>query len=344
MKNLLLIVSFLFSCLLCHAETVNQIPPPPEELPIKVNTGFRLVRLLSINEKEQTFKANVYFSFKWLDPRLAFTSQSNEQAKVYLEDAVTDKFKEIWWPQLEYKNTDKPVFNNQTLLILPDGKVEYYVGLTADFRFPADFRRFPYDSQVLPVLVDSFIWSDNFVVFVPASTNIATAEEVDPTDVQKIMSISESTITVSEPELRPLNGSGNYSMYDVTIAVTRDYNFYLYQIFLPLIILLLICYPMYFDLQAPFIQKLLVNVTCFLTLVATKFAVAIDLPHIGYLTILDKIFLLAYLVVGLSVLITFINMKMESKHPIFVQKINRYVPLAVSLLFIASFAFIYFFS
>jgi len=335
---------FFLSCLCCHAETANQIPPPPENLPIKVYTGFRLIRLISIDEREETFKANIYLTFKWEDPRLTFTPQNGEIAKVYLEDAVSDKFKEIWWPQLEYKNTDRPTFNNQTLLIFPDGKVEYYVGLTAKFRFLANFKRFPFDTQTLPVFVDSFIWSDNYVVFVPDSKAISKPEEVAESTAQIITNISESSFTVAEPELIPLNGSGNYSMYSASILIKRNFYYFISQIMVPIFILLMICFPVFLDYEAPFIHKLLVNVSCFLALVAIKFAVAVDLPHISYMTILDKFFLVGYCFVGTAVLVNFIHLKLETKRPIYVQRMNRYAPWVLLVLFVISVASIMLFS
>jgi hypothetical protein len=49
---------------------LNYIQPPTK--PMVVDTGFYLLNLISLNERDETFLADVYFVFTWNDPRLKF--------------------------------------------------------------------------------------------------------------------------------------------------------------------------------------------------------------------------------------------------------------------------------
>lgn len=330
------------SCAMADVENFGNISIPPPKLPVEVKTAFRLVRLISIDEREQTFKANIYLTFDWVDTRLVFTPRPDEKARIYVEDAVPEQLKKIWWPQIEYMNTNNPVFNNRTLFIFPDGRVRYYMGMTGDFRFPSDYKRFPFDQQNLQVLVDSFLWGDNICVFVPNSIAIATPEEEDVNEVQKILKISETITTVGEPELTPLGGSGIFSIYNVNILVQRNPLYFLYQVILPTILLLLMCYMTFFAFESKLIDKLFVSMTCFLSLVAIKFAIAMDLPHIGYSTIIDKIFLLSYLCVCLMMVTHVLCSFIKDKNERLARKVNFVSPLVIFIIALCGMAWIFF--
>ena len=325
-----------------QVENFGNISIPPPNLPVKIKTAFRLIRLISIDERQQTFKANIYLTFDWDDPRLAFTPRPDEKARIYMEEAVPAQLEKIWWPQIEYMNTNAPVFNNRTLFIFPEGRVRYYMGMTGDFRFPSDYKRFPFDQQNLQVLVDSFLWGDNICVFVPNSVAIATPEEEDVNEVQKILKITETITTVGEPELTPLGGSGMFSIYTVNITVQRNPLYFLYQVIFPTVLLLLMCYLTFFAFESKLIDKLFVSMTCFLSLVAIKFAIAMDLPHIGYSTIIDKIFLLSYLCVALMMLTHVSENMIKEKNEHLARRVNVYVPLAIFIFFVAGMGLIFY--
>lgn len=324
---------YLMLTLGLQADDIGDSAIPPPNLPVEIKTGFRLVRLISINEREQTFYANIYFNFKWFDSRLAFTPKPEQKAKIYVEEAVPDQLNQMWWPQIEFMNTNSPVFNNRTLFIFPDGQVEYYMGMTGNFRFPADFKRFPFDTQTLQILVDSFVWSDNICVFIPASVAIETPEEQDVNPLHQIISIKESIYTVGEPELTPFGGSGIYSVYSATIIVERNFLYFIHHIILPIILLVCMCCLTFCTFNAKLIDKLFVSITCFLSLLAIKFAIALDLPHISYSTIIDQIFLFSYFCIGLIMVIHVACNYIKQTNKNLARKINNNAPwLLISLI------------
>ena len=94
-------------------------------------TGFFLANLAGAAERSETFEADLYLTFRWHDPRLAFTGT---EPKRFLEEAAVEQLQTMWWPQLEFINTGTPDVANRTLDIAPDGSVTYKLSVTATFR------------------------------------------------------------------------------------------------------------------------------------------------------------------------------------------------------------------
>lgn len=94
------------------------VPMPPGKRPAKVTVSFFLVNITGVDEKKETFEADMYFAFEWKDERL---KHNGPQPLFYAEEAARDKLEEIWSRQLEFVNTSKPEITNENLKIMPDG-------------------------------------------------------------------------------------------------------------------------------------------------------------------------------------------------------------------------------
>jgi hypothetical protein len=88
---------------------------PPGKPPVEVAAGFFLANLSGAAERSETFEADLYLSFRWHDPRLAF---DGTQPKRFVEEAAVEQLKEMWWPQLEFVNTGQPDVANRTLALI----------------------------------------------------------------------------------------------------------------------------------------------------------------------------------------------------------------------------------
>src|SRR5262245_41202232 len=204
---------------------------PPGERPFEVSAGFFLVNLSGVAERSETFDADVYLSFRWRDPRLAF---EGSEPRRYLEDQAVARLGEMWWPQLEFVNTAEATYTNRSLTIEPDGTVDYVVAITSEFRTDLDLRRFPLDSQTLTVSVESFTWRDDQMVFVPDRTRLGFNHE----------STFEGLVVTgvdARVERREVLGWGEaYSDLVATIDVRRQAAFYIWTVFVPVTLIFLI--------------------------------------------------------------------------------------------------------
>lgn len=337
MKRFIFFICLFFSVLYSD----EYLSTPPSNLPVKVETSFYLLNFTSINEKDETFLADVYFSFRWNDPRLAYPPVEGHAFKIYLEEAAKDRLYDIWWPQIEFINGLIPVYSNRSLFIFPDGTVEYHISINCNFFTPLNFKRFPFDQQKLLIKIDSFMWNKNILEFIPiAHANLYNPETVNPYE-EAIIKVEQYTETISGVGISHFHGGGDYSTFISAITVERKSSFFLYEVFIPLFLVISISCSVFFGYKEPFLDKIMVNLTAFLVLMAGKFTINVDLPHIGYLTMIDKAFLTAYLCIGLTVLSDVLEKVTRETNEARASRINQFGRWTIFLIFIITLLLIY---
>ncbi len=315
---------------------------PPLPLPVKVETSFYLLNFESIREKEEIFTADVYFKFKWKDPRLSFTPEPGEGVKTYLEEGAVAQLNLIWWPQIEFLNSGSPTYNNRALFIYPDGMVEYYISITGDFRTHLDLSHFPFDRQPLKIMIDSFLWNKDICEFVPTpAIDHPDSAITQIHDKLGILSIKESVETTQGLNIIQTGESAEYSTYIVTITTQRISGFFILQVFIPLILVFGISCAVFFSYKEPFLDRIMLSLTSLLVFLAAKFTINQDLPQIGYMTIIDKAFLVAYISLGISVIMSILEKVIGNTNPERSVRIEKHARWIVPLLFVIAIILIF---
>ena len=119
-----------------------------------------------------------------------------------------------------------------------------------------------------------------------------------------------------------------------TIFVEREYNYYLIKILIPIIIILIVCWSVFWINISQIESRLTISVVCLLALIAYNVIVADSLPMIGYATVMDYIILSSYVLGALSTLLTviFYNFHVRDYDIIRTEKITR---LTLPVIYIA---------
>ena len=351
LKIFLFVLCFSNSANAISANAISNLTSPPATLPVYVESKFFLLDLISIDEKNQSFLADVFFSFRWTDPRLAFDSEEKDKPIIYLEEAAKDKLQTIWWPQFSYPNSQVTGYNNLSLYIFPDGTVTYHIEITSNFRTSLNFTFFPFDKQKLEIQVDSFLWDKDILVFIPASEKFlpkqgeANQPLMKSSSMESILDISNTVINIEGPSAYFEKQTIDYSTYITSILIQRKYGFFLYQVFLPLRIVLGISCSIFFGgIKGQFLDRIIVSLTAFLVFVATKFMINQQLPQIGYMTLIDKGFLVCYIFIAISIIETIFHELWLEKKPEKAERLDFYARWAIPSLFIISLIFIPLFS
>jgi hypothetical protein len=269
-------------------------PPPAGDGPVEVLTGVYLLNLNSVNEKDETFEADLYLQFAWSDPRLA---HGGSEALIYAEEAVEEKLKEIWWPQIEFVNTAEPTITNQVLAIYPDGQVGLVFGLTASFRTDFDLRRFPFDRQDLAIRIQSFGHDAEKLRFV-VNRGYLGAKKSNTYEGLRVTGIEANVDSVNLDGLQ-----ADFSEFRATIRVERNPSFFFWTVFGPVILIFLISCTVYLVASDQLADRVGICLTALLACIATQFALSFSLPQISYLTLIDRLFVATYGFIALNVLI-----------------------------------------
>lgn len=304
----------------------DEISLPPGERPVTVHTGFFLVNLSSVAERNETFEADLYVYFRWRDSRLAF---EGSEPRRYIDEGATARLAEIWWPAIEFVNTAQPAVTNRALEIFPDGTVQYLIGMTSEFRANLDLRRFPFDRQVLEVRIESFLWNESEMVFAADATRIGFNPE---STFEGLV----ATRAASELRRSLVAGWGTaFSEFVALIEVERRATFYVWTLFAPLALIFLIsCTVFVVDIEN-FHDRVGISLAALLASIATQFAMSFNLPQIAYLTVIDRIFLVTYTCVALGVLISTVQASLLRGQRARVARIDRIAGFGLPILFAA---------
>jgi len=311
-----------------RSETAEAVSPPPGPRPIRVEIGFYLLNLVSVEERSETFDADLYLNLRWKDPRLAFTTPaSGDDVRIYQGDTAAARLGEIWWPNIEFVNTSTPEVTNRSLFVHADGTVDYQLGLSSTFRANLDMRSFPFDRQSLNIRIQSFEGDRRELVFEPDLAHMGFSADEDYADL---------SVNGIEAETRSsaITGWGEeFSELLIHVNVTRSPRFYLWTVFFPVsLVLLLSCTIFFVDIQS-FQNRVSIGLACFLACIATQFAMSFNLPKISYLTPIDRLFLVAYACMALGVGVSVVETSLMRGHPEFIRRTDRLASLAIPLLY-----------
>lgn len=154
-------------------------------------------------------------------------------------------------------------------------------------------KRFPFDDQVFKLRMSSTHYDlDELVLSV----------NTDMTRISELINIPDWTIKEVKADIdtRDAFGLGNIqSMYVLEIQAERDSNFYIWKILVPLTLIVMMSWVVFWINPVKFGSQLGISATSMLTLIAFQFAQTGVLPKLSYFTIMDK------LILGSSVLVFF---------------------------------------
>ena len=193
----------------------------------------------------------------------------------------------------------------------PDGPEEYVSFRSMGrFYFDADFRRYPFDRQKLPIVIEH---------------EVLTAEELellDDTESYRRSGVPEerwglgSSVRVGDLEIERATrvfttqpyrtnfgdptvtgATTSFARATFTIEASRDYGSYLIKILIPLLIIVMLAYLVFFVPARDLDVAVGLTVTSVLACIAFQLTVADDLPNIGYIVTSDRIFHLCYFMI-----------------------------------------------
>jgi len=311
-----------------RSETAEAVSPPPGPRPMRVEVGFYLLNLVSVDERSETFYADLYLNVHWKDPRLAFSTPApGDDVRIYQGDTAAARLEEIWWPNLEFVNTSTPEVTNRTLFVHADGTVDYRMGLSSTFRANLDLRRFPFDRQSLDVRIQSFEGDRRELVFEadPARMGFSEDEDYAGLAIEGIEAETRSSAVTGWSE--------DFSELVIHVNVTRSPRFYVWTVFVPVSLVLLLSCTIFFVEIHGFHDRVAIALACFLACIATQFAMSFNLPKISYLTPIDRLFLVAYACMTLGVGVSVVETSLMRSDPVRLHRTDRLASWAIPLLY-----------
>jgi hypothetical protein len=258
-------------------------PPIQDGVPIPVSIAIHVLNLSDIDEVGERFRLMFYLFVQWQDSRLAFTPQGpRDHFHTYSPD-------QIWHPRLEFINSiGARTQSEQMIRVQPDGKVLYVERSDALLSTRFRLRRFPFDRQALQIIIRSFIGQAQIVDFKANKEHtFITAEE----NVYSSLAEWQLVRIRTEEDHVGMSKFGSIPEAHFEILVRRKYDFYLWKIFLPLLLMVMLSWTVYWIDTHDLNSQVTISITTILTVIAFAFSISISLPKMPYLTFIDAFFL-----------------------------------------------------
>jgi hypothetical protein len=192
----------------------------------------------------------------------------------------------------------------------------YYTGFhQGDFYFNPDYSNYPFDEQIMQIIIENSIIPHEELIIRPDIESFAASNErpevyglsQDLMNNKAIhFNIAKSTIestigtynsNFGDPEFEPIS---EYSRLNVSVLINRSFVPFITKLVIPLAIILFLVYFVFFIPADKIDIAAGLTVTSLLSAIAFQLSVNGDLPDIGYIIYIDKIFYTCYLLIALS--------------------------------------------
>jgi Neurotransmitter-gated ion-channel ligand binding domain len=254
--------------------------PTGGKTPVEVSVGLYLTNLVAIDESRETVEVTGYLFGKWRDPRLEGHSADGSRRSFKVE--------ELWTPAIEGENSVSHKMSSYSLEADSKGWVTYTEQFDGVLSTAYSLEAFPFDTQVLRFEYQPFLAANSEFRFAAQALSTSGISRGKYTQLAA-WQVKELGYSREEAKDSPQGGETERAVFSV--VVTRRWGFYLWKVFIPLLIMALIPMVVFWIDVKEFDWLLKIPMTMLLSTVAFEFVVARDLPKIGYVTLLDAVFL-----------------------------------------------------
>ncbi|PIQ26325.1 hypothetical protein COW36_14945 [bacterium (Candidatus Blackallbacteria) CG17_big_fil_post_rev_8_21_14_2_50_48_46] len=282
MKKQSIFLSFLllvFSVFLSHAAVARAVPNLPADLqssPQKVHVGFYLNRVVNLDLKQNTYWMDFYIWFRWKGP--IDPTETYEIMNAY----------EKWGSTI--------VAENEEVRILPDGYKYKELHMEYELHCPLNFSSYPLDEQTLTIQLEDKSHPEKVIQYIPDTIDSKVSPELfiqgwKPIRFDVIGSSHLYDTRFGQPAMK----KNTYSRVSFRLFISRHpRHLHLFKLFLPVLIILVMVGVIFFIPISFFESRVEIAVTGLLSLIALQMVLNETLPPVGYLTLTDRVYYLAY--------------------------------------------------
>jgi hypothetical protein len=249
-----------------------------------VEVRVLLLDIQEIDSVSQNFTANLTIVLRWRDSSLAHNGP----------DSISMPLDDIWFPNIQIINQQRLISTlPRAVEIRPDGEVVHRQRIWGSFSQPLDLRLFPFDAQRLQVTLAKIGFSAESVNLIPSpGSGISKTLTMPDWEVRGWDFVaSDLSLDDESPRVQGMVFS---------LDVKRDTSYFIYKVILPLILIVMMSWLVFWIDPSLAASQISVSVTAMLTMIAYRFALAGMMPRLAFLTSLDHFVLVSTLVVFLS--------------------------------------------
>jgi len=262
-------------------DAATSAAPEPE----KVVVGTYINDIQELDFKTNSYAVDLYVWFRWKPAESIDPSKTMEFMNRYNPD-----------DHLRTELYDEPKQ-------MPDGTVYSIIRNQGRFSTKFPLEHYPFDTQSLMVEMEDTVSGVGTQIYVPDRKSAVT---INP-DItlpgfkvgKPVMQIATKTYPTDFGDLADPEAT-SYSRVSLSVPVTRPLLAMSIKTFVP-IGLIVVCAALVFFVRPHYVEgRMGLGITALLTLVALQLTSGAALPEVDYLMMLDKIYLLAYFFIIIS--------------------------------------------
>jgi hypothetical protein len=299
--------------------TLNVSAEIKKKPPVVLKSGI-FIKNITPDFKSSSFRAEFYWWFVFENDSTK-TGMSNEDImKVEFVNGI---------------EVEPNAFANEKMYETNPKPNTYYVtGFhQGNFYFNPDFRMYPFDKQRMDIIIENAQFtSDKLIIVADTSSYLRSKQDakfrtlsndiLNNNDTRSFhiykTGVSQS-ITVYNSDFGDVSLAGNSSYGKLVYSVFIDRSIlpYISKFVIPLMIILLLVYFVYFLPADKIDTAAALTVTSLLSSIAFQSSVNGDLPEIAYVIYVDKLFYTSYFLIAISMAISLwlFNLNLQSDKP-----------------------------
>ncbi len=314
--------SSIFRKLLNQQDYQRSDPPRLNETTV-VRLGMYIAMIHGISEKTQDFSILFYLIQRWSDPRLQFSHFQSAPSKINLGQ---DAWETLWTPDVFFRNlkdgeyVDITVSNRQMRLHVT-GEIFYIAAIKAVFTCPMEFQKYPFDTQICPIWLQSL---SNEVDVVTLEWRPGSAVHLNP----HVQLFSYTMNMITEEECSQNYTNGTFSCLSAKFTLQRRYGRLITQTYFPSVLMIILSWiPFWIDTSIDILVGMMI-VMAFLMQTSTN-----DLPQISYITAVGIWFLVCVSYVFLALILYTIGQRLKGHQDNWVRKFKLWCRILLPVSF-----------
>jgi hypothetical protein len=267
------------------------------ELAIPVKVGLKLEQIVNIDQPNEIMNDVGTLKLEWTDPALAFNPDDcNCTSRLYTETSYNKFLEDVKgrWPDFTFFNQQGNRWaQNRLIEVESNGHVTYLERFSANFQIDFDWTAFPFDTQDFYLKVDMLFPEEDYV-FVP----LEGFSEIDPNHGE-----DEFILTGFDTQISSVISSTQapISRFTFHFSAPRHLDYYIFRIFVPILLIISVSYITFF--LKDYGRRIEIATGNLLLFIAFSWSLGENYPRMGYLTFVDAIMAITFLINTLVVLL-----------------------------------------
>ena len=280
-------------------EKKNPAPPAAQSAasPEVVEVGLWPTVIYNLDYDSDTYYVTSYVWFVWrgdIDPTETVEFTNNVES----------------WGLTKSKTYPKPIK-------LPDGR--WYQGLRIEGRFFNSFslKRFPLEGHTLVIKIEDNTYAADKLVyrFDRRHSGLDSGLDITGWNIASWSGTEGNHHYASNLGDETVGSdTSDYSTIDFAIRISRPIHFFIWKMLLPVLIILLACWTALLLNPSELASRAAMTGTALLTTVFMQQGYTSKLPELNYLVLLDKIYVVVYILILISLAQVVIQGALDRKH------------------------------